>query len=259
VWDTRVARARPPDRVVPDACPELIVHLGDPFRRRVGRRWRRQPRAFLAGTLSRPWLLQAGARVRTIGVRFRPGAVTSIFRIHMAQATDREVPLEALVGRAEARELTRRLAAAGPRGLPMLERWLVARRARNAPRRADVTRPAVSAILAGRGRARIRAVADRLGVHPRRLERGFARDLGIRPKLFARIVRLNAALAALGSDDRGRAVDWALEAGYFDQAHLSRDFRAVAGRRASAPREDAGELGRHFIAPGRLLAYLADE
>jgi transcriptional regulator GlxA family with amidase domain len=117
----------------------------------------------------------------------------------------------------------------------------------------------VSSCLAARGREPIRAVADRLGIQPRRLERAFARDLGIRPKLFARIVRLNAALATLGQAERLRAVDWALEAGYFDQAHLSRDFRAVAGRRPGAPRESDGRLARHFTAPRRLLAYLAGE
>ena len=38
-------RNRPPDRIVPDGCPELIVHLGSPFSRRRGRSWRRQPKS----------------------------------------------------------------------------------------------------------------------------------------------------------------------------------------------------------------------
>ena len=57
VWEVRDPRARqerPADRVVPDGCPELIVHLADPFKRRVSGRWRTQAPAFLAGTLSRP-------------------------------------------------------------------------------------------------------------------------------------------------------------------------------------------------------------
>src|SRR5687768_8229345 len=69
---------RAPERVVPDGCPELIVHLGDPFSRQIGGRWVVQPRAFLAGTLSRPWLLRAGRRVDTIGIRFRAGETTAV-------------------------------------------------------------------------------------------------------------------------------------------------------------------------------------
>src|SRR5262245_53813067 len=77
VWDPRPSSRRAPERIVPDGCPELIVHLADPFMRRIeaapGRRaadtWRAQPRSFLAGTLTRPWLLRAGRRVFTIGMR----------------------------------------------------------------------------------------------------------------------------------------------------------------------------------------------
>ncbi|MFN0151223.1 MAG: DUF6597 domain-containing transcriptional factor, partial [bacterium] len=107
VWDSARRAVRAPDRVVPDACPEIIVHLGDPFSRLVGARWRRQPATFLAGTLSRPWHLRAGARVRTLGIRFRPGAVTACFAIHMQAATDREVAMAAVCGAGAARALGR--------------------------------------------------------------------------------------------------------------------------------------------------------
>ncbi|MFN0152141.1 MAG: helix-turn-helix domain-containing protein, partial [bacterium] len=125
--------------------------------------------------------------------------------------------------------------------------------------RAVVTRPAIAAILRSRGGVRIADLALELGIHRRRLERAFARDLGIRPKLFARIVRLNAALAKLDPAERGRAVDWALDAGYFDQAHLSREFRTITGRRAGASRDADGEMARHFTDPRRLAAYLSGE
>jgi AraC-like DNA-binding protein len=258
VWSADRSTRREPEHIVPDACPELIVHLEDPFARRIGARWVRQPRAFLAGTLSRPWSLRAGARVETIGLRFRPGALPALFPIDMAAATDREVPLERVVGAAFARALARALAAARTR--PARLRAALACLATHPapPARASlaVSRPAVRLLLAGRGHRRIADVARALGVSPRRLERAFARDLGIRPKLFARIVRLNAALARLGAPDRARAADIALEAGYFDEAHLARDFRTVAGR---TTRTAPGPLGRRFVDPVRLLTLLAGE
>jgi AraC-like DNA-binding protein len=259
VEDPHRRKVRTPDRIVPDACPELIVHLADPFRRRIGRRWQRQPRAFLAGTLSRPWFVRAGARVRTLGIRFRPGAVTTLIPVEMSRATDREIVLADLIGPSHARDLVRRLrmSSGSTDWIPAVERWLLSLPRRRRPATEAVTRPVVRTILRTRGQARIDVLTNRLGVHPRRVERAFARDLGIAPKFFARIVRLNAALAALPRTDRSRGVDWALEAGYFDQAHLARDFRTVAGRRARAPREADGELARHFTSSERLLAYLA--
>jgi transcriptional regulator GlxA family with amidase domain len=120
-------------------------------------------------------------------------------------------------------------------------------------------RPAVDLVLEARGQIRIEDLARRLDWNARRLERSFLHDLGIRPKLFARIVRLNAVLARLGRDEREAAVDIALEAGYFDQAHLLRDFRILAGRTPRAGSAGDGELARHFTRPERLRALFAGE
>lgn len=253
-----VARSdRSPERVLPDGCPELIVHLADPFARLVGRRWVVQPRAFLAGTLTQPWMLRAGRRVETLGIRFRPGATTAVFSLSMVDGRDRELRLAGLVGAAAASALiepVRRARTDGGRFVA-IEGWLTARLGRTAPRR-STARAAVELILKTHGRKRIDDVARALGWGRRRIERAFARDLGIRPKLFARIVRLNAVLATLDEPERASAVDLALETGYFDQAHLLRDFRILAGRGPRSRREIDGELARHFTRPERLRSLL---
>jgi AraC-like DNA-binding protein len=245
---------------VPDGCPELIVHLGDPFARRIRERWVVQPRVFLAGTLTRPWLLRAGRRVLTVSVRFRAGAVPAVLPLSMAGASDREVPLWELVGRASASSLVRELrrAATAAGRFAAASAWVAARLSEASPR-PDGARDAVDLIRASRGQARIEDVARSLGWTRRRMERAFARDLGIPPKLYARIVRLNAVLATLHETERSRAVDLALESGYFDQAHLLRDFRILAGRGPRADRHADGEMSRHFTHPERLRALLAGE
>jgi methylphosphotriester-DNA--protein-cysteine methyltransferase len=259
--DPRVRADRRIEHIIPDGCPEWIAHLGDPFTRWVGDRWRPQPRMFLAGALTRPWRLRGGRRLLTVGLRLRPGAGTTRFPLRMCDWADREVPMVALVGRRAARS-----GATAMRGVTDPEaavraalRWL-----RECPRRSPrghgtVTRPAVAAILAGHGREPIAVLGDRLGLAPRRLERAFARDVGMGPKVFARIVRLHAALASLEPGVRQPAVDWALASGYFDQAHMARDARMVAGRRARAAREQDGALARHFTAPERLRRLLSGE
>ena len=261
VSDPHQRAGRAPERVVPDGCPELIVHLGDPFSRQVGGRWRRQRRAFLAGTLTRPWLLRAGRRVATLGVRFRPGEVTLLLPVSMAGATGRETPLAAIVGRPRARALVQALAAARSEAarFAAAEDWLASQLVLASRRPAATARPAVRLLLEARGAARIADVARSLGWSRRRIERVFSRELGIRPKLFARIVRLNAVLAGLDAAERASAVDMALDAGYFDQAHLLRDFRVLAGRTPRQGRERDGELARNFTHPARLRLLLAGE
>jgi AraC-like DNA-binding protein len=251
---------RPPDRVIPDGCPELIVHLGDPFARQVGTRWVVQPRVFLAGTLTRPWLLRAGRRVDTLGLRFRPGAAAHVFDVNMQEWTDCEAPLGRLVTPRAARRLVDGLrdARTRERRFALAEGWLTERVTARSSRRTSA-RPVVDAVIRTRGQVRIEELARSLGWTRRRVERAFARDLGIRPKMFARIVRLNAVLAARTENERAGIVDLALSAGYFDQSHLLRDFRTLAGRVPHADRGADGELARHFTDPRRLQALLAGE
>jgi methylphosphotriester-DNA--protein-cysteine methyltransferase len=69
-----------------------------------------------------------------------------------------------------------------------------------------------------------------MGTTPRTLERLFDRHVGMPPKRLARLERFQAVLrrAGDGGDLRGLR-DAALAAGYFDQAHFLREFRAFAG------------------------------
>ena len=259
--DREPRAGRPLEHIVPDGCPELIVHLGDPFSRQVDGRWRRQGRAFLAGTLSRPWNLRAGRVVDTFGVRFRPGALPALFAVDMRATVDRELPLVRLAGAPAARRLREALARSSDltTRAAAATSWLAEEI--GAARRpvASPCTHAVALIVASRGSLRVDEIARRLALSRRQLERAFAAGLGIGPKLYARIVRLQAALLEIGDEQRAAGVEAALAAGYFDQSHLLRDFRGLAGRAATRPRRADGEMARHFTAPERLLALLSGE
>jgi AraC-like DNA-binding protein len=267
VWSVsdRVVRAsRPPDRVIPDGCPELIVHLADRYARVVDGRAVRQPAAFFAGTLSRPWIVQAPPRVATVGVRFRPSGLTALFGASIAGTADREVPPGELP--APLRGLI--AAIRGGRGPASARRaaeaWLLAHvAAASTPARAAMPAPAcaaaVRAIQQRRGRIGVDALASAVGLPRRRLERLFRRETALSPKQFIRIVRLTALLRRLEAPARDRLIDVALDAGYFDQAHMARDFKALTARRASAGRSADGELAIHFTRPDRLLRLLTAE
>ena len=257
VWARRASDA--PERIVPDGCPEIIVHLGDPFARRIGRRWRRQPRAFLAGTLTRPWMVKSGPSALTVGLRFRPAGFTALFGGSLAATADREVPLADLLGTVAQRELIARLARArsAARRLDAAAAWLLEHTKPDAvPTPSD---RAVALIVKTGGRAKIDDIARRVACTRRQLERSFARDLGIAPKIYARIVRLSYVLARVDEVERGSAVDLALECGYFDQAHLLRDFRLMAGRTPRKSREDDGAMAKHFTRPERLRSLFLGE
>ena len=69
-----------------------------------------------------------------------------------------------------------------------------------------------------------------MGLSQRQFERRFVAHWGMAPKQFAVIARLNSALGhALAAQDRP-VVELAADQGYYDQSHLGRDVRRLAGQ-----------------------------
>ena len=90
-------------------------------------------------------------------------------------------------------------------------------------------------------RSRCRTLADEIGCSRRYLVAGFREHVGVTPKLLARILRFQRAVGMMEEP-----LSWAeisLACGYYDQAHLIRDFKQFTG---SAP----GEFARRRLPDG---------
>jgi AraC-like DNA-binding protein len=216
------ADGRPPGvRVVPDGAADLLFSVA-----RDG-----SCEAHVFGLKTRALWVETAGPVENVLLRLRPGAASRLFRVAASELTDRALPVADLVGGRGA-EWCERLA--GARSPELRSAWLEAAlgawsaRAAREPDADDVLlHSAVSRLRASRGVLRIAALADSLGVGARRLERIFCARVGVTPKAFARIVRFAAAHRALGGG--ADPLSAALAHGYFDQAHLNRDFRKLAG------------------------------
>jgi AraC-like DNA-binding protein len=83
---------------------------------------------------------------------------------------------------------------------------------------------------ASKGRARVEPLMDETGWSRRYVTARFRHQLGVPPKAYARLLRFDHASALLGGLSPGHTLaDVAMEAGYYDQSHLTRDFVALAG------------------------------
>lgn len=88
-------------------------------------------------------------------------------------------------------------------------------------------------------RANVNTVADELGLSERQLRRVFHEVLGVSPKVFSKLQRFQRALNAAHSQRQANWASVAVAAGYYDQAHLIAEFRAITG---ATPRALLGEL-----------------
>jgi methylphosphotriester-DNA--protein-cysteine methyltransferase len=228
--DARPTAARPLERVVPDGRMEIVFHLAEPFRRLVpdGTPHAQRP-AVLAGQLASALLLQPGSTVDLFAVRFQPWGAARLLGTSAGALAGLLPALDEVVGgEARAVEDTLRGAAHAAARAAAMDTWLLARlgRARRACSDVEAT---VRLALRRPTPARVHDLAAAVGRGPRRLERLFREHVGLAPKVLLRVARLQGVLRAVRA---GRVRSWALAAadgGYADQAHLTREFLALAG------------------------------
>jgi AraC-like DNA-binding protein len=78
------------------------------------------------------------------------------------------------------------------------------------------------------GTVAIPRIQQQTGLSKKRLIQGFHEQIGVTPKLYARIIRLRRALTLLHQGGRSSA-EVAVAAGYYDQPHMNLEFRQLAG------------------------------
>ena len=216
-----VAEARP-QRVLPDGCMDIIL-----ARRGTERDGREAFALTAVGAMTR--FLDATALPLRLGVRFEPGMGAAFFGAHAPSLTDAEVPLGEFWGEEEERLLSALTHSSSTSGrIRTLERFLIHRL--DAARVPDPdVQSIVERIRATRGQLAVADLVRSLRWSDRHLRRRFRSTVGVGPKTFARIVRLQEAVRRASAAPIGWA-DVAAEAGYYDQAHMIAEFRALAGR-----------------------------
>ena len=107
---------------------------------------------------------------------------------------------------------------------------------------------AIAVIEQAEGDLRIETVAARAGAGRRHLERLFRDEVGVGPKVFARLVRFQAAAARVVGEPDVPLVAVSGDSGYFDQSHMIRDFLAFAGSSPEALRLRLGQMTAWMLA-----------
>jgi AraC-like DNA-binding protein len=218
LWGRAVGGAPEPSRILPDGCIDL---LWDGHRLLVAgpdttARWHTSP----PGT-------------SYVALRFSGGTGPAMLGVAADELRDQSAQLDELWPSNPSRVLTDRVAADPVAGLAS---WAASRVAALEP-----LEPLGSRVLtmASRGTS-VAAMADRLGLGTRQLHRRCLPLFGYGPRHLVRVVRLNHALAdaRLGTP----LAKVAARSGYADQAHLSREVRALTGTTPSQLLGDEGLL-----------------
>jgi len=220
-----VASSDGPHRLVPDACIDLVA-VDD------GSLW-------LCGPEKLGWDIDLPCGLEATGVRFRPGAAPAVLGVAASRLVNRRWRLGDVLGGSAVERLipaARRSLTDGRASSSVLmdfvseEVCAISDRGRQELNFADN----VIGALAARPCANAAQLAESLGMNVRALLRRSNSSFGYGTSVLARLLRLQRFLAISSATsgclepESGLAAR-AINAGYSDQAHLTRECRAISG------------------------------
>ncbi len=215
-----ITRSEPATSIVP-----LIVNFGAPFVMTMPDGERIAPASFAAGVIDRPVLVSSSGASACVQIDFTLAGAYRFFHLDPRDMAGRVVALDDL---GISRDLAKRIEAAPSwrARFDLLDDTVRGRLARGRGLSSGVV--GALRLLEG-GRRRIREIAGEIGWSERHLTRRFAAETGVAPKTLARILRFEAARRLAAPSAAGGWAEFALTAGYADQAHLIREFRTLSG------------------------------
>ncbi len=187
------------------------------------------------------------------GIFLKPLALWKLFRIPSLVFTDTDMAGEDLLGKgfqtlwerlAESETFAARISVAEQYLLPF---------ALNVVDRTCIMKSAEH-IFSHNGATRIDVLANHAALSVRQFERRFTEEIGISPKLFARITRFQVALDAKRLTPSNSWLSIAHEFGYHDQMHMIRDFRSLGGDAPGIVIQQTGDLQPWSLASTTPLA-----
>jgi AraC-like DNA-binding protein len=213
-----------------------VIYPGSPVERQT-------PATVIVGLLTRPLgKLQLQGNFQAFVIVFQPTGLDELFAVSLGELTDRDYDSRPVLGKPVV-ELQERLGDCDSFAsrVSVVDAYLT----RRIPceLRSDAITMAARLMSMNGGRLQIPALASMVGIGQRRLERGFASRFGVRPKLYARIVRFQAALHSKVKSATKSWTDVAHEFGYYDQMHLIHDLEEFT---AGTPTENQRVLEAFF-------------
>jgi AraC-like DNA-binding protein len=212
------------------ASLDLIVNLGDPFSiETLGDSVPVNPGVYLVGPRPATSFIRPEGDLILVGARFKHGATAPLLPYPVKELEQKIVPLTGIWP-----DVAALLQNSGNRSTPVAD-WmrsldtglgmLLAR-----ARKPDaMVRKAVKLVAMHQGDLEVSAMAALLGVSRQTVKHKFDQHVGVSPKLFGKLRRFQAVLRRLST---GVKADWSLlakESGYYDQAHLIREFNHFTG------------------------------
>jgi AraC-like DNA-binding protein len=217
-------------QVMPNGYVELIFHLSDRHCFLYQQdSWAHSPDYTLIGLFTKYYEVQFDDCVSTFGVRFKPEGVYNLFGVPAAEFSETYIDMESVLSRSFSSFSQRLREQKDIASMVVLTNEYL----QNCLRRNDINsyylNHAAEYIRKEKGMIRMDELVQNVFISSRQLEREFKNKIGLTPKQYMRIARLNEANRLLQDPEWNDLTSVSYEGGYSDQAHFIREFKAFSG------------------------------
>jgi AraC-like DNA-binding protein len=217
-------------RFFPDGHPGIAFHFGDAFLQQdlKSQFSSKHPESFIYGQVSRHFDLISGKKIGMLIVVFKPFGLAAFIKNPAKELANQTLSLSEIFPKS-AEPLTEVVLSASnhKERIQAIESFLLKHLAGN-NHNLRLSMACTRMIDDGCEQA-INVLANELAVSERTLERAFDLHIGISPKQYSRIARLQRYLKLRKINPATPLTKLGYEAGYYDQAHFIKDFNDLAG------------------------------
>lgn len=209
---------------------ELIFQIDGDFNQRCvdSNRWSERPKHFMGGLHSKRFEVKPHqGQSKIVSISFTPSGAKHFLKEDLHLFRNSIVDLDTLVNPVPIPSLEW-IGTGGEPSLVVkeLDLWLLTLFRPIKPSTID---RALQIMISNHGFIRIRELSALVCLSPSRLRDQFNREVGMSPKEYSKILRINRVSTFLKSDLRMSLTELAYKLGYYDQAHFIKDFKSVTG------------------------------
>lgn len=229
-------------QMIPNGCLELIIHLNDLHcDLESNNRWSQTPDHMIIGLITQPRKVRFQNFVRVFAIRFKPEGIYNIFGIPSSLLLEHYHDMSMVLG-SSFLEFCHRLKE-NINVVSMIQRTenYLLKNLHDRKIELNYVNRAAHLIRNTKG-IKIKDLSNKLLISQRKLQREFKDILGISPKHYLRLVRINEVLRLINDNHMINLTHIAHHCGYFDQAHFIKDFKNITGQKPSIFMKDSEQF-----------------
>jgi AraC-like DNA-binding protein len=199
----------------------------------------------VAGQLTKFFYLENTGRTGVLGIKLKPTALSKLFGLSMKAYTDKVISANNL---SDDLDKIKQILSKEQHYESMIKglNEFIGTLTTTEPLKANSIDEAVEIIFERKGMVSIEELAASIFVSERQFLNQFKQQVGLSPKFFARIIRLNY-IFQLVKENKEKWSSLAYEAAYFDQSHFIKDFKAFTGENPNRYSFDEKNLANFFL------------